>query len=117
MNFIINQWTPGLEDNGTELYSTRNERNSVVAEGFIRTLKKIIHKYMSSISKNVYIDKLDHIINKYKYICINIYIYIYIYIFIYIYIYHRKVKMKSIDVNSSSCIDFDKKKNKEDPKF
>ena len=84
MNFIIDQWTPGLEDNGIEMYSTHNERNSVVAEGFIRTLKKIIYKYMSSISKNVYIDKLDHIINKYKYIYKYIYIYTNIYIYKYI---------------------------------
>ena len=30
------------------------------AERFIKTLKNKIYKYMTSISKNVYIDKLDH---------------------------------------------------------
>ena len=33
---------------------------------FIRTLKNKIYKYMTSVSKNVYIDKLDDIVNKYN---------------------------------------------------
>ena len=41
------------------MYSTHNEGKSVVAERFIRTLKSKIYKYMTSISKNVHIDKLD----------------------------------------------------------
>ena len=44
--------------------SIHNEEKSVVAERFIRTLKTKIYKYMISISKNVYIDKLDDIANK-----------------------------------------------------
>ena len=40
-----------LENNDIEMYSTYNERKSVVAEGFIRTLKHKISKYMTSISK------------------------------------------------------------------
>ena len=55
-----------LEKNAIEMYSTHNEGKSVVAERFIRTLKKKIYKCMSSISKNVYIDKLDDIGNKYN---------------------------------------------------
>ena len=47
-----------LEKNTPEIY---NERKSVVVEGFIK-----IYKYMTSISKNVYIDKLYDIVNKYK---------------------------------------------------
>ena len=43
-----------------------NEEKSAFAEKFIRTLKNIIYKYITSVSKNVYIDKLDDIINKYK---------------------------------------------------
>ena len=43
-----------------------NEGKSVVAERFIKTLKTIIYKYMTSISKNVYIDKLDDIVNEYN---------------------------------------------------
>ena len=48
------------------MYSTHNEGKSVVAERFIRTLKDKIYKYMTSISKNVYIDKLDDTLNKYN---------------------------------------------------
>ena len=49
-----------------EMYSTLNEGKSVVSERFIRTLKNKIYKYMTSVSKNVYIDKLDDIVNKYN---------------------------------------------------
>ena len=52
-----------LEKNGIEMYSTHNEGTSVVAERFIRTIKNKIYKHMTSISKNVYIDKLDDIVN------------------------------------------------------
>ena len=69
-----------LEKNAIEMYSAHNEGKSVIAERFIRTLKNKIYKYMSSISKNVYIDKLDDIVNKYD----NT--------------YHRKVKMNPVDV-------------------
>ena len=48
------------------MYSTNNEGKSVVAERFIRTLKSKIYKHMTSISKNVYIDKLDDIVSKYN---------------------------------------------------
>ena len=69
-----------LEKNDIEMYSTHNEGKSVVAERFIRTLKNKLYKYMTSISKNVYIDKLDDIVNEYS----NT--------------YYRTIKMKSIDV-------------------
>ena len=42
-----------------EMYSAQNEVKSFVAERFIRTLKNKIYKYMTSISKNMYIDKKD----------------------------------------------------------
>ena len=48
------------------MYSTHNKGKSVVAERFIRTLKNKIYKYMTSIAKNVYIDKLDDIVNEYN---------------------------------------------------
>ena len=41
------------------MYSTHNEGKSVIAERFIRTLKDKIYKYMTLISKNAYINKLD----------------------------------------------------------
>ena len=73
-----------LQDNNIKIYSTHNEGKSVVAERFIKTLKNKIYKYMTSISKNVYIDKLDDIINEYK----NT--------------YHRKIKMKPINVKDNT---------------
>ena len=55
-----------LQNDDIEMYSTHNKGKSVVAERFIRTLKNKIYKYMTSVSKNVYIDKFDDIVNKYK---------------------------------------------------
>ena len=54
-----------LQGNDIVMYSTYNEGKSVVAEIFIRTLKDKIYKYMTSVSKNVYINKLDDIVNEY----------------------------------------------------
>ena len=54
-----------LRINNIEMYSTYNEGKSVVAETIIRTLKSKIYKHMTVISKNVYIDVLDDIVNKY----------------------------------------------------
>ena len=53
-----------LEKNPMEMYSIHNERKSVVAERFIRTLKSKIYKYITSVSKIGYTDKLDNIVNK-----------------------------------------------------
>ena len=55
-NSYFKKW---LNNNDIEMYSIHNEGKSVVAGRFIRTLKTKISKNMSSISKNVYIDKLD----------------------------------------------------------
>ena len=87
-----------LEKNDIEMYSVHNEGKSVVAERFIRTLKNKIYKYMTSISKNVYIDKLDDIVNKYN----NTYLSI--------------IKTKPADVKPSTYIESSKEINK-DPKF
>ena len=46
--------------------SIHNERKSVVAEEFLRTLQTKIYKYLTSISKNVYIDKLDDLVIEYN---------------------------------------------------
>ena len=82
------------------MYSTHNEGKSVVAERFIRTLKSKIYKYMTSISKNVYIIKiLDDIVDGYN----NT--------------YHTTMKMKPADVKDNTCINADKKINNKDPKF
>ena len=50
-----------VRKNDIEMHLTHNEEKSVVAERFIRTLKNKIYKYMTSISKNTYIDKLEDI--------------------------------------------------------
>ena len=52
-----------LKINNIEMYSIFNEGKSVVAERFIRTLKNKIFKHMATISKNVYFDALDDIVN------------------------------------------------------
>ena len=48
------------------MYSIHNEGKFVVTEGFVRTLKSKVYKYMTSISKIVYIAKSDDIVNKYN---------------------------------------------------
>ena len=55
-----------MKINNIEMYSTYNEGKSVVAERFIRTLKNKIFKQMTAISKNVYFNVLDDIVNKYN---------------------------------------------------
>ena len=55
-----------VRKNDIKMYSTHNEGKSVVAERFIRTIKNKIYKNVTSISENVYIDKLDDIIHKYN---------------------------------------------------
>ena len=55
-----------LKDNDIEMYSIHNEGKSVVAERFTRTLKTKIYKYMTLVSKNVYIAKLDDIVGEYN---------------------------------------------------
>ena len=81
------------------MYSIHNEGKSVVAERFIRTLKSKIYKYMTSVSKNVYIDKLDDIVDEYN----NT--------------YHTTIQMKLTDVKDNTYINADKEINNKDPKF
>ena len=75
------------------MYSTHNEGKSVVAKRFIITLKNKIYKYMASISKNLCIDKLDDMINKYN----NT--------------YHSIIKVKPVDVKSSTYTESSKEIN------
>ena len=53
-----------LEKKSIEMYSAHNEGKSAVVETIIRTLKNKIYNYVTSVSKNVYLDKLDDIVNK-----------------------------------------------------
>ena len=48
------------------MYSTHNEGKSVIAERFIRTLKNKIFKHMTAISKNIYFDVLNDIVDEYN---------------------------------------------------
>ena len=64
--FYNNSFKKWLKDENIEMYSTHNEGKSAVAERFIRTLKSKIYKHMALISKNVYIDKLDDILDEYN---------------------------------------------------
>ena len=64
--FCHSHFKKWLKDNSIEMYSTHNEGKSFVAERFIRTIKYRIYKYMTSISRNVYIDKLDDIVHQYN---------------------------------------------------
>ena len=87
MNFttvLLKKW---IKDNDIEVYSIHNEGKSFVAEKFIRTLKNKICKYMTSISKKVYINKLDDLVSEYN----NT--------------YHRTIKMKPVDVKDNTYID------------
>ena len=97
--FYNNSLKKWLKDNYIEMYSIHNQEKSVVVEGFIRILKSKIYKYMTSVSKNVYIDKWDDIVGEYN----NT--------------YHTTIKMKPVDVKDNTCIDFNKEVNDEDPKF
>ena len=97
--FYNNSFKKWIKENDIEMYSTNNEGKSVIAERCIRTLKTKIHKYMTSVSKNVYIDKLDDIVDEYN----NT--------------YHRTIKMKPVDVKDNTYIDFKKEVNDKNPKF
>ena len=55
--FYNNSFKIRLKENDIAMYSTHNEGKSVIAERFIRTLRTKSYKYMTSISKNVHIDK------------------------------------------------------------
>ena len=81
------------------MYSTFNEGKSVVAERFIRTLKNKIFKHMTAISKNVYFDVLDDIVDKYNNTV------------------HRTIKMKPIDVTNDFFAEYNEESNKRNPKF
>ena len=84
--FYNSHFKKWFKDNNIEMYSTHNEEKSVIAKRFIRTLKNKIYKYMTSVSKNVYIDKLDVIVDEYNKTK------------------HRTIKMKPFDVKDNIYI-------------
>ena len=81
------------------MYLTYNEGKSVVVERFIRTLKNKVFKHMTAVSKNIYFDVLDDIVDK----CNNT--------------VHRTIKMKPIDVMGDFYAEYNEDFNKKDPKF
>ena len=81
-----------------------NKGKSVAAERFIRKLKNKIFKHMTAISKNVYLDVLGDIVNKYNNTV------------------HRRIKMKPIRVKHNTYVDsvelhLKKEVNDKDQKF
>ena len=87
-----------LQDNDTEMHSTRYEGKSVIAERFIRTVQNKIRKYMTSVLKNKYTNKLDNLVNQHN----NT--------------YHNTIQMKPADEKSNTYIEF-KENIKEGPNF
>ena len=82
------------------MYSTYSEGKSVAAERFMRTLKNRIFKHMTAISKNIYFDVLDDIVDKYNNTV------------------HRTIKMKPIEVTNDYYAEYNvDPSNKKDPKF
>ena len=62
-NSSFEKW---LEDNDIKMYSTHNEVKFVAAERFIRNFKNKIYKHMTAVSKNVYFDVLNDIVDRYN---------------------------------------------------
>ena len=97
--FYNNSFKKWLKDNYIEMHSINNDGKSVVPERFIRTLNTKIYKDMTSISKNMYIDKLDDVVGEHN----NT--------------YHITIKMRPVNVKDNAYIDFKKEVNDKDPKF
>ena len=85
-----------LHDSVIEFYSTYNKGKSAVTERFIRTQETKIHKHMTVVSKNVYVDKLDEVVDKYNKT-------------------YRTIKVKLADVKLGTYIDYGVEHNDKDP--
>ena len=96
--FYNNLFKRFLQYNNIEMYSTVNKGKSVVAKKFIRTLKKKPFKHMTAVSKNVYFDVLDDIVNKRNNTV------------------HRVIKIKPVDVTSDFYAEYDEDSHEKDPK-
>ena len=83
-----------LKTNNIEMYSTCIEGTSALAERFIRTRKNKIFKHMTAISKNIYFDLLDDIVDKYNNTVV------------------RTIKIKPIDVTDDSYAEYNEDFNK-----
>ena len=94
-NHVFKKW---LSDNDIIMYSTFNEGKSVVAERFIRTLKKKLYKHMTATGKIVYYDVLDDVVNEYNNTK------------------HNTIKMKPKDVKNNKRVYIDEH-NEKDSRF
>ena len=100
IQLICNSFKKWLKDNNNmKMQSMQNEKKSVVAKKFIRTLKNKIYRHMTAVSRNVYFNLLDDIISKYN----NT--------------YHNSIKMNSIDVESNFYFEDNFDFNESDPIF
>ena len=86
--FYNNSFKGFLKIDNIKMHSIYNVVKSVLAERFIRTLKNKIFKHMTAISKNVYFDLLDDIVDKYNKTV------------------HRSIIMKPIDVTDDSYAEY-----------
>ena len=85
-------------------YITQSSKEKIKEENKVKeqkgkTQKNKIFKHMATISKNVYFDMLDDIVNKYNNTV------------------HRTIKMKPIEVTDDSYAEYNEDFNKKDPKF
>ena len=85
--------------NDIEMYSTHKEGKYVLAERFIRTLNNKIYKYMTAVSKNVYLNNLTDTLNKYN----NT--------------YHSTIKTKPVESSQEHILISNNENDREDPKF
>ena len=88
-----------MKINNIEIYTTYNKGKSVVTEKFIRTLKNKCFKHMTALSKNVYFDVLDDIINKHNNAI------------------RKTIKIKPVGMTDDYYVEYDENPNKKDPKF
>ena len=88
-----------LDDDDIKIYSTCNEGKSVIAKRFIWILKNKSYKHVTAVSKNVYFDVLNDIVDKYNDA------------------YHKIIKMKPIDIKSDSYAKYNVDSNEKDSKF
>ena len=91
--FYNNLFKRFLGINNIKMYSTYNKGEYVVAVRFTRDLKNKTFKYMTAVSKNIYFDVLDDIVNRYNNAV------------------HRTIKMKPINVTSNSQAEYSEDSN------
>ena len=87
-----------LQNNDVEIFLTHNEGKSVVLKDS-QKIKNNVYKYMTSISKTVYIGKFDDTVNEYNNTD------------------HKTIKIRPADIKSRTDINFNLENNDKYPKF